>query len=159
EVRVVVEEAAPLGRAVLREAQDARRGALAHDELLLDEAHRPLGRLQERGVAERRRRVGQRADDERVPAREDLLVAERLRALLAYGPHRAARALEGRALAVALGRVHERQHRRAALLEVALRVDAPHALRGARRLLVARARGVDLGRRPHEELPLLALAV
>ena len=84
---MIVEEPLAVRRPVLGVTADPQLPLSLDEQRLLEERERSLRELDHPHVAEGPPRVGQRADHEPVPAREDLLVAKRPRARLPSVQH------------------------------------------------------------------------
>jgi hypothetical protein len=126
------------------------------DERLLDERERAFRRGDHVRCVERGAGVGQRADHERVPAREDLLVTERLRTLLARVEHLLLRARGQRGAAFGFVE-HRLEGGTSVIFEVAGLGDA--VVQGDSFRIVGGEERLDVLAIPDEELSLFALAV
>ncbi len=165
DVRLIIEKTRPVrGFPVLDVAADAP----ALDEVALDRGEGPRCGGDPRRLSEGTSGVGERADEEAVPAREDLVVARRAYAKLARGEHLRLGSEESlfdvaRARGELERDVGERlrvgEHGGAALLEVTVLGDAEVEARDVVREGVVADCGAELGEGPDEEFPFDALGV
>ncbi len=169
---VEVEERAREERMVVQEAELLRRSprphvkqtAVAPAHRRVDEAHRLLRGIEVPRDVEHAARFGERADHERIPRDDDLLVAKRRHAAGARGVESFARVFDRRSNLVRRPSSRRGELRDvggavcdAAAFEVALRRDAPVTTREVG-VGGAEDRG-HLLRRPDEEATFLTLAV